>query len=125
MGRCKRCVTVACSLAILSVTSLAQQPVSELSQCLQTGSATCLTIHMGDATTMLISGSQGAYSKTQADLVLKDFFRKNPPRSFKAGAINESHITGTLMTEKGNYRVFIALSNLRGSYQIQEIRIEP
>lgn len=110
--------------AMVAVPACAQAPSAEITQCIQSGNAPCLTGHMGDATTLVISGSSGAYSKAQADIVLRDFFKKNPPKVFKQGANNENHMIGTLVTEKGNYRVFVAITNQKGGYQIEEIRLE-
>jgi hypothetical protein len=69
------------------------------------------------------------YSKTQAEMVVRDFFSKNTPTSFKIihkGTSNQGseYAIGTLITSVGSFRTYIYVKQKSTGYTIQEIRFE-
>lgn len=102
----------------------AQQSKTEVGQCLQSGNASCLSARMGNTITLSLGGDRGTYSKAQAEMVLRDFFRKHTARGFKVSPSSDSHVSGTLNTDKGDYHVFISIITSKGGYAVQEIRLE-
>ena len=50
---------------------------------IKTGSSKELAKHLNSRIELIIQGDQSSYSKTQAEFVLKDFFKKHPPTSFE------------------------------------------
>ena len=77
---------------------------------------------------MSIAGSHSNYSRSQAEMILKDFFSKNQPKGFsieQSGDNNSSKFAiGKLTTSNGNYRSYFVLKAKDGSFVIQEIRFE-
>lgn len=76
-----------------------------------------------------LPGSEGLYSKAQAELILKDFFQKNAPKNFTAKHGGESKDgakfnIGTLETASGNYRTYFFLKKEGEVLLIKELRIE-
>ncbi|HAZ24369.1 MAG TPA: DUF4783 domain-containing protein, partial [Algoriphagus sp.] len=62
-----------------------------------------------------INGQQGDFSKSQAEIVLKDFFKKNPPLKFSLVFRSEnnpslSSYIGDYQSGKGIYKVFIKVN---------------
>ena len=80
---------------------------------------------------MLINvlGKEGAYSKSQAGLVLKDFFTKNPGDQFNFFFKGKESSEGTFAIGKyisrtGEFRVTIHFKNISGRFRIESLTIE-
>jgi len=56
-----------------------------------------------------ILGKDGIYSKSQAEIILQDFFDKHHPKSFsvlfQGGKDNSQYAIGKLFTANGNFRI--------------------
>lgn len=80
---------------------------------------------------LVILDKEGVYSKSQAELILKDFFAKNElltPNGFmkvhEGGKDVSKFIIGTLYTVKGRYRVYLVVKNIDNVVAIHQLRIE-
>src|SRR5690606_17107934 len=105
----------------------AQNTVSGVAQALAKGNIGVISSHFDKAVSLSVSGTQATYSSSQAEMVLKDFFSKNPPQGFvleqsKDG--NMPYAIGVLKTSSGNFRAYIAARWKDGKLLIQEIRLE-
>lgn len=69
-----------------------------------------------------------SYSKSQAELVLKDFFATNPVKSFeiihKGENAGSQYCIGTLQTKNGAYRTTIFMKQKADVQVLQELRFE-
>jgi hypothetical protein len=78
---------------------------------------------------MNIEGSDGVYSKTQAEMVLKNFFVKYPCNSFaishrgQSGG-NNSFAIGAYKSGTNNFRVTIYVKEMSGKSLIHELKFE-
>lgn len=76
-----------------------------------------------------INNVQNTYSRTQAEMVLKDFFSKNAPKDLvimNSGSPNATSkfAIGDLTTSNGKYSFYVLLKQKdNGEYLLQEIRI--
>lgn len=82
---------------------------------IESGSSSEVARFFGSSISMNVNGQQGEYSKNQAEIVLKDFFKKNPSHGFSLVFQNEN--PGSLSTYIGEYssnpvqyKVFIKVS---------------
>ena len=77
---------------------------------------------------LTIDNKENIYSKTQAEIILRDFFKKNIPQSFginhEGGRGDSKWIIGTLKTTQGNYRITILLKQENNKTLIHQLRIE-
>lgn len=79
---------------------------------------------------LVILDKEGVYSKSQAELILKDFFSKNtvnPGNGFiklHDGGKDSKFIIGTLYTNKGQFRVYLVMKTINGLFTIHQFRIE-
>lgn len=77
---------------------------------------------------LAILENEDVYSKTQAELMLKDFFSKYPPTNFviihEGGKEGSRYAIGTLTTSKGEFRVYFLLKTQDNSQVIHQLRIE-
>ncbi|MFT3681774.1 MAG: DUF4783 domain-containing protein [Ferruginibacter sp.] len=69
-----------------------------------------------------------SYSKSQAEMVLKDFFSTNSVKSFevihKGENAGSQYCIGTLQTKNGTYRTTIFMKQKRELQVLQELRFE-
>jgi hypothetical protein len=75
-----------------------------------------------------INGNQGAYSKVQAELVMRDFFSKNPPEDFEiihqAGNGDQVlYFIGNYLSDNFLYRVFIKSKTIEEDFRIYSMDI--
>lgn len=96
---------------------------------IQTGKAKELAQHFDASVEIAILEKEETYSKAQAEMVLRDFFAKNRPASFKLihnGSTSQYGVygIGTLITDKGAYRTTIYMKKKGENLFIQEIRFE-
>lgn len=77
---------------------------------------------------LAILDNEDVYSKSQAELLLKDFFEKYPPTNFaiihEGGKEGSRYAIGTLTTPKGEFRVYFLLKTQDRNQVIQQLRIE-
>jgi len=96
---------------------------------IQSGNAKELAKYFDSNVDISVYNKEESYSKTQAEMVVKDFFVKNPPTAFKIihkGASNQGseYAIGTLSTNVGSFRTYIYVKQKGTAYSIQEIRFE-
>ena len=95
---------------------------------LKSGNAKELAKYFNSNIDLTIIDKQDIYSKTQAEIILKEFFGKNIPSNFtvmhQGGKEGSKYVIGNLVTSTGTYRVSLFLK-LQGVTQvIQQLRIE-
>lgn len=110
------------------VLSFAQGITEQIGSALGSGNVSSITRYFDNAVSISVSGSPSTYSRSQAEMVLRDFFGKNEARGFTAehtgGSKGSSYAIGTLATASGKYRAYFAVRQKENRYIIQEIRIE-
>ena len=105
-------------------------PISDnLATALKTGNSEEIAKYFGNSVDLSIPGNEGLYSKTQAQLILKTFFSKNPPSGFtvvhNGDSKNNSHYSiGNLKTSKGTFRTYILYKEEDKKVTILELKIE-
>lgn len=97
---------------------------------IRAGDSKELASYFGNTVDLTIMNKEDTYSKTQAELIVRDFFTKNPPKSFSMlhkGSSKEGTLygIGTLTTTKGAvFRTSFFAKHSGGKYLIQELRFE-
>lgn len=76
-----------------------------------------------------VLGKEGAYSKSQAGLVLKDFFGKNPGDQFeyvfKGKQSNEGTFAiGNYKAKESTFRVTVHFKKVSDDFKIESLKIE-
>ncbi len=92
------------------------------------GSAADLAEFFNDNIELVIPQKSGIFSKSQAEMVLKDFFAKNPPNDFKiiheGSRQNASFAIGNYTTGDSVYRIYFLTKKVDGNLLIHQLRIE-
>ena len=101
---------------------------SGISLALKAGSASELVKYMNESVELVILDKEGIYSKSQAEMILKDFFSKNPPKKFsllhQGGKAESNYGIGSLETGKDSFRVYFLLKSKGNRSVIHQFRIE-
>ncbi len=108
-------------------TSLMAQNFDNIAASIRSGNASALAANFSGNVEITVKDAGNSYSKSQAEMVLKNFFGSHQPKSFTVAHQGTSpegskYFIGNLSTSSGNYRVFVLFSKAAGA--IQEIRFE-
>jgi len=120
---------------IVSIFLFIQSPAMEIDSmnsidtiisAIDNGSSNELSKHFDSSISLNVNGLQGDYSKNQAELVLKDFFKKNPSMGFSLLFRSESNPSfssyiGDYQTADGLFKVFIKVSQQAADFKIYSL----
>jgi hypothetical protein len=103
--------------------------IESLSLAMKSGNAVQIASYFGTTVELTILDEEDVYSKTQAEVILKNFFKNNSIKDFSIlhqGASKEDskYIIGNLSTSNGNFRCYFLLKNQNGKFTVQQLRIE-
>lgn len=90
------------------------------------GSSSELARFFDSSISMNVNGQQGDYSKNQAEIVLRDFFKKNQSLGFSLIFQNEnpgslSTYIGEYSSNQGMFKVFIKVSQNGSGFRIYSL----
>ncbi len=92
------------------------------------GNASELAKYFNNNVELALSDIDDMYSKNQAELIIKDFFKKHPPTSFdilhKGGKETSRYAIGNLTTSTGKFRITILIKIKEDKSLINQLRIE-
>ncbi|MCC7302125.1 MAG: DUF4783 domain-containing protein [Bacteroidia bacterium] len=93
------------------------------------GDAKGLAKYMGEQVDLVILEKEEVYSRSQAELILKDFFTKNLPKSFNVvhngvSKNGSKFAIGKLVTGKGSFKVTWFIKKENNVFYIHQLRIE-
>ncbi len=116
-------------LALSAMIGLQAQNFSEIGNAMKSGNAASLAKHFDSNVEVTILNTEAAYSKSQAEMVIKNFFSGNTPSQYKVVHNGDSgsgatYQIGELSTSNGTYRTYIYAKAKSGTMIIQEIRFE-
>ena len=118
-------------LSLIVFSAYTQEDVEipgEISLALKSGDASELVNYLNDNVEMVILDKEGIYSKDQAEVILREFFTKNPPRRFnlmhQGGKTKSKYGIGNLETSDEIFRVYFLLKETNGKQLIHQLRIE-
>jgi Domain of unknown function (DUF4783) len=93
------------------------------------GDASAIAKHFDGNVIITTKAGSNSYSKSQAEIVLKNFFTAHAPKTFNIAHQGTSpegskYFIGALSTSTGNYRVYVSSKVSNTAIIIQEIRFE-
>ena len=104
--------------------------LDNISASIKAGNSKTLAEYFDNTVEVKILNKEGAYSKSQAEAIVKDFFAKNPPKSFSfihdgpSGGNNAHYAIGSLGTDKGKFRTYVYMKKINDKFVIQELSFE-
>ena len=118
-------------LFLLFIGSVSAQDIyNEISSAMQAANAKQIAVYFNTSVELTILNQEDVYSKAQAELLLKDFFTKNPPKTFAfvhKGSSKEGTLfaVGNLVTANGKtFRTSLVIKTDQGKNVIQQLRFE-
>lgn len=112
----------------LSMSLLVQEDetLDNISAAMRAGSSKELIKYCNDNLEIKINGKSTNYSKSQAEVVIKDFFMNNPPKNFRYihhGSSPEGlkYTIGTYTISNGSYRVVMLIKKVGANFKIDTI----
>ena len=102
--------------------------IDEVINAMKTGNASEIAKFFDNTVEVNMPGKSNSYSKSQAELVLKDFFTTNTVKSFeiihKGENAGSQYCIGTLITKSGSFRTTIFMKQKGDRQVLQEITFE-
>lgn len=114
---------------LLSFTgSPTQSGLNDVISGLRAGNATQMAKYFDNTVEISLPASSNTYSKSQGEMVLKDFFKNNTVKSFAVLHSGENKISqfciGNLVTNSGTFRTTIQMKTKSDRTVLQEIKFE-
>lgn len=123
----QRILLTFCFILLLSGAVQAQSALEDVTNGVRTGNVTAISPYFDNVVPITINNVQSTYSRTQAEMVLKDFFTRNMPKEFMVAnsgtSNNAKFVIGELMTMTGKFSVYILLKEKEHVYYLQELRL--
>jgi len=123
----KRIFTLLSIFAVLSSFSLFSS-IDEIVNALKEGNAAEIAKYFDNTVEITLPDKSNSYSKSQAEVVLRDFFNNNPVKSFtilhKGENGGSEYCIGTLVTKNASYRTTVFMKQKANRQTLQEIRFE-
>lgn len=95
---------------------------------LRGGNAGELAKYFDDKIEIALPSKSDSYSRSQALVILQDFFQNNGVKTFdvkfKGDNGGSQYCIGTLVTRSGNFRTTFLLANRNGKQLVKEIRFQ-
>ncbi len=102
--------------------------IDEVIAAMKSGNANAVAKYFDNSVEISMPDKSNSYSKSQAELVLRDFFASNPVKNFevihKGENAGSQYCIGTLQTKSGAYRTTIFMKQKGDSQVLQELRFE-
>ena len=102
--------------------------IDEIVNSLRTGNATEIAKYFDNTVEITLPDKSNSYSRSQAEVVLRDFFNNNPVKTFdiihKGENAGSQYCIGTLVTKNASFRTTVFMKQKGGRHTLQEIRFE-
>ena len=123
----KHIFTLFSAIVLLSSFTLFQS-IDVMVKALKEGDAAEMAKYFDNTVEITLPDKSNSFSKSQAEVVLRDFFSNNPVRGFNLlhkGENNGSqYCIGTLVTRNATYRATVFMKLKANRQTLQEIRFE-
>ena len=122
----KKIVTLFCTTLFIALTAFKTAPgLDDVINALRSGNAGELAKYVDDNIEISLPGKSDSYSRSQAILILQDFFSNNGIKTFevkyKGDNGGSQFCIGTLVTKGGSYRTTFFMAEKNGRQLVKEI----
>ena len=122
-------------IALFSIVSLCSYiadtdgTTEEITNALKSGNATELSAHFNSNIDITILGKSSSYSKAQAEMIIKDFFKKYPPKSIKVihqgtSSDGSQFSICNYVSSSKTFRVYFLVKKFGDKFLIQQLKFE-
>jgi hypothetical protein len=125
----KLVLLVSCTFLFFTVQAQnSHSPLEDMANAIKNNHVSDIVKYFDSFVPITINGSQSVYSRNQAEVVLRDFFEKNPAKDFdvmdNGAADNTSKFMIAALTDTHGikYSVYILMKLKDSKYVLQELR---
>lgn len=115
-------------ILFIIASSFATISFTQIINALKSGNSKEISRYFDTTIEITLPAKSNSYSKSQGELVLKDFFNDNPVKGFEiiheSENGNSQYCIGNLSTSNGTYRTTIFVKQKGEKQVIQELRFE-
>lgn len=112
----------------ISVCSFISLSFTEVVKAIKSGNSAEVSKYFDNTVEITLPEKSNSYSKSQAELVLRDFFASNGVKDFeilhKSDAPGSQYCIGNLQTNTGTFRTTIFMKQKGDKELVQELRFE-
>jgi len=106
-----------------------EEMTSSITEAIKASDASKLASYFNSTIDLELGETEGSYSKTQAEMMIRDFFKTNPPVSYKvnhegASSDGSKYIIGTYKTASKRYRLYILIKKQSKQVLIHQLQFE-
>ncbi len=118
------------ALLPINLTQSTDDMARDINKAIGQGNARNMAKHFGPNVELFIPLSEGTFSKSQSEVILRDFFTKNLPDTFAIHHQGSSrdgslYVIGTLKTKDGTfYRTYYLIKKVSQTYFLHQLQIE-
>jgi hypothetical protein len=103
------------------------KPGDEIARHIRNGNARELSQHFNTTIQLTVPGDDGRYSRTQAEMIVRNFFSKNPPRTFAinhqgSSSDGSQYFVGTYTSGNKSYHSYYLIKEVSGKMLIHQLR---
>ena len=108
----------------------ADDTVREISQAIERGSARNLAKYFGQNADLYLPRAEGTFSKTQSEMILRDFFNRNRPSSFliiAQGVASDGsvYVIGHYTSRAGQtFRTYFLVKKISQNYFLHHLQFD-
>ena len=111
---------------VLQLQAQSNEVIDRVRESIKAGSAKELAKYMNTSVDVTIDGKPGNYSKTQAEFIVRDFFRANPPSEFNiihqgSSKGGQPFAIGQYKSGNNTFRVWMKIKSVGNQSTVQEI----
>ncbi|MGD0712117.1 MAG: DUF4783 domain-containing protein [Bacteroidales bacterium] len=123
-------ITVTTTLMASFIISNTSEIISDIEKAIQSGNAANVSIYFNSTIDITVPKNEGTFSKTQAEMIIKDFFTKNPVKSFSInhkGTSNDGSKYGIgtyTSTSSISFRTYFLLKKADKNFLIQKLEFD-
>ncbi len=116
-------------LLCFSLLAANAQALEDVTNGIRNGNVTMISKYLDNTVAITMSNNQSIYSKAQAEIVLRDFFTKNPVKQFTVrqggpSGTSAKYAVGALETSNGTFQVYLVMNLKDDNFLLREIRFE-
>lgn len=102
---------------------------TQVASAIESGNASALAAFFSATIDLTLPGSEGTYSRSQAELIVKNFFIMNKPENFTIqhkGSSGEGNLfcIGMLATDNGDFRTYFLIKVVDNISMITQLQFE-
>ena len=119
---------IALSVCFSSFTITNTVEMDDVVIALKSGNASHLSRYFDNRVDISLPDKTDNYSRTQAEMIIRDFFSNNAVRNFeikyKSEKIGSNYCVGTLQTKTGNYRTTLFMKQKGDKQYLQDLSFQ-